>query len=113
MTGFSMGSGRLRTVSALAGMSDLSSWIEPFRRLSLRRYQRKAQTARARKMRDPIIPPARAPLPTPLEAELVLEPGETHLTVAQVLQSRLMKKHCWLGAQLQEGVVVHCMHWSL
>ncbi len=65
--GFSAGSGRLRTVSARAGISLISGRATgfAFARRCLRRYQRKMAITTATRTKAPMIPPARAPLLTP------------------------------------------------
>ena len=64
---FSVGSGRLRTSAARAGLSFCGSraWTCVLRWLDLRRYHRKREIERAKRRTAPTIPPAKAPLLTP------------------------------------------------
>ena len=89
---FSVGSGLLRTVSAGAGISLFPSRpvaSPPFRKNARRRYHRNNEMARARKIKEPMIAPARAPLLTPPDLPVLSVPLScaTHLNELQEVQS--------------------------
>lgn len=84
---FSMGSGRLSTVSAGAGTSftSLDDWSAFFMR-DRRLSHRKTATETARKRMTPTTAPASAPLETPPPDEL--DPAlRSHTVLPQVAQS--------------------------
>lgn len=86
---FSVGLGRLRTVSADAGISFLASrpLANALRTKDRLRYRRNRAIAIARKIMAPTIPPASAPLLIPPPGEMDEPCLATHFVWAHVLQS--------------------------
>lgn len=100
---FSVGLGRLRTVSADAGISFLASrpLAKALRTRERFRYQRNMAIDIARKSTAPTIPPASAPLLTPPLEEMDEPCLGTHFVCAQVLQSLLILTQSSLGPHEQ------------
>lgn len=116
---FSMGSGRLSTVAALAGTSFSTIILSLLSRRCRLRHQRNAKTAPASSMSVPMTAPASAPLlgPEELEEDELLE--SMHRKTSQLSQSlfaqsvstaamnRLIRTHLWTKTHCCCAVQVH------